>query len=61
MSSGFDFKDFDMKELITIDTAQTVKVILRQQILTYLLRCSDLNINYSDQFVKYFQFYTWDS
>jgi len=54
MSPGFDFDDFDIKELITVETSQSVELILKQQILTYFMRCNDLNINYSDQKVKFF-------
>lgn len=30
MSSGFDFEDFDIKEMVTMDTSHSVELILKQ-------------------------------
>jgi len=37
-----------------------LQLILRKDIYTYLLRCMDLNINYSDQMGPEFQFSIWN-
>lgn len=52
-SPGIDFTDLDISHKISI-TFSPLIMHLKQDIYTYLLRCNDLNINYTDSLAKYF-------
>lgn len=47
MSPDFDFEDLDISQRYTFKCSP-VKIFLIQEILTYLMRVSDLNLNYTD-------------
>ena len=47
MSKAFDFEDFDISQHLKIKFS-SFRLQMTQEVYTYLLRCNDLNINYSD-------------
>ena len=53
MSEGFDFADLDISQHVHVHLSP-LKLNFTQEVYTYLLRCSDLNINFSDQLMKHF-------
>jgi hypothetical protein len=59
MTPGFDFEDLDISQTYSIKCSP-VKIYLIQEILTYLLRCLDLNINYLDGHQHNFQLAVWN-
>jgi hypothetical protein len=61
MSKGFDFNDLQIQEILRIQTPISLQFILRQDIITYFMRCLDLNINYTDWKDASFQFSIWGS
>eukprot|EP00347_Sterkiella_histriomuscorum_P000566 403375355 len=58
-SKHIDFTDLDISYKIQISFSALV-MHLRQDVYTYLLRCVDLNINYTDNLTKYFQLAIWN-
>jgi hypothetical protein len=46
LSEGFNFEDLDISQHIKVKCSP-VKLQFTQEVYTYLLRCNDLNINYS--------------
>jgi hypothetical protein len=58
ISDQIDFADFDISNKLTI-TFTPFLLNLRQDVYTFLLRCNDLNFNFSDQLATYFQLAIW--
>ena len=54
LSSGFDFMDLKINDRIQIFAPAIIEVSFRQHIFTYLMRCLDLNILYTDGNERYF-------
>jgi hypothetical protein len=52
-SQGLDFLELDISNHISLSLSPLI-MHLKQDIYTYLLRCNDLNIGYSDQLNPYF-------
>ena len=52
-SQGLDFQELDISNHISLSLSPLI-MHLKQDIYTYLLRCNDLNIGYSDQLNPYF-------
>lgn len=59
MTPGFDFEDLDISQTYTVKCSP-VKIFMIQEILTYMMRCLDLNINYLDGFQNDFQLAVWN-
>ena len=58
-SKNIDFTELDISYKININFSALI-MHLRSDVYTYLLRCMDLNINYSDELTKYFQLAIWN-
>ena len=47
LSDGFDFSDLDISQHVKVKLSP-LKLNFTQEVYTYMLRCNDLNICYSD-------------
>jgi hypothetical protein len=60
LSPNIDFADLDFGYKISINFTP-LKMHLKQDVFTYLLRCNDLNINHTDQLAPFFQLAIWNN
>ena len=58
-SKDIDFTELDISHKISINFSPLI-MHLRIDVYTYILRCMDLNINYSDELTKFFQLAIWN-
>ena len=52
-STVLDFNELDISYNITLNFSPLIMHV-KQDVYTYLLRCNDLNLNYTDMLAKYF-------
>lgn len=49
-ANGIDYHQFQNQDKITIKSAMSIEMNIKQNAYKYILRCLDLNINYNDGF-----------
>lgn len=59
LSNGIDFEDFDKSDHLNIRST-SFELNFKKDILTYLLRCLDLNINFTDFLDPGYQLFSWN-
>ena len=58
-SKEIDFTELDISYKISINFSPLI-MHLSQDVYTYIMRCMDLNLNYTDDLAKYFQLAIWN-
>jgi hypothetical protein len=60
LSPGFDFQKLDISQHLTLQFTSALKLRFTQEVFTYLMRCNDLNISFTDKRTEDFQLAIWN-